>query len=180
MGAEDELKELQEHAEEARESGLIAVSMTMAVLAVIIALLTMLGHRAHTEEVLLQAKASDQWAYFQAKGIKRHDLEGRLDMMKLHKFDGPEAEELRSKYEKGIEKYSEQEKEIEKEARGLEAEVKLDGEKATRFDYGESLMAIALVVTSITLMTRNRGFWFVGMLVALVGTVVGASAFLLH
>jgi hypothetical protein len=180
VGAEDELKELQEHAEEARESGLIAVSMTMALLAVIIALLTMMAHRAHTEEVLLQAKASDQWAYYQAKGIKRHNLEIAVDSIELHKITGPKAEEKLAKYEKGIEKYAEQEKEIEKEARGLEAEVKLLGERATRFDYGESLLAIALVVTSITLMTRNRGFWFVGMLVAAVGSFVGASAFLLH
>ena len=67
----DELQELREHAEKAREDrSLAAVSLTMAVLAVFVAVVSLLGHRAHTEEVVLQAKSSDQWAYYQAKNIR--------------------------------------------------------------------------------------------------------------
>ena len=71
----EELNELKEHAEHAREDPTLApVSLTMAVLAVLVAVAGLLGHRAHTEEVVLQAKSSDQWAYYQAeKGLRHTD-----------------------------------------------------------------------------------------------------------
>src|SRR5208337_4978808 len=70
----DEAEELRERAEKAREDKSLApVSLTMAVLAVFVAVVSLLGHRAHTEEVILQAKSSDQWAYYQAKNIREHE-----------------------------------------------------------------------------------------------------------
>src|SRR5690242_1155351 len=64
----EELTELQEHAEHAKGNAKLApVSVTMAILAVLVAVASLLGHRSHTEEVVLQAKSSDQWAYYQAK-----------------------------------------------------------------------------------------------------------------
>ena len=69
----EELNELKEQAEHAKENPELApVSVTMAILAVVVAVVSLLGHRAHTEEVVLQAKASDQWAYYQAKNIRQH------------------------------------------------------------------------------------------------------------
>ena len=41
----------------------------MAVLAVLVATVALLGHRTHIEQVIAQSKASDQWAYYQAKGV---------------------------------------------------------------------------------------------------------------
>ena len=42
----------------------------MAIVAVLLALATMLGHRAHTEEGVIQTRAADQWAYYQAKNTR--------------------------------------------------------------------------------------------------------------
>ena len=39
----------------------------MAVLAVLVATVSLLGHRTHTEEIILQNQVTDQWAYYQAK-----------------------------------------------------------------------------------------------------------------
>ena len=61
MEAIDKVKEA---AEEARERKHLApISLTMAILAVLIATVSLLGHRSHTEEILLQNRATDQWAY---------------------------------------------------------------------------------------------------------------------
>src|ERR1700688_3023429 len=77
----DELSELRENAEHGRENPSLApISVTMAILAVFVAVVSLLGHRAHTEEVLFQAKASDQWSYYQAKSIRRHNYDMALDM----------------------------------------------------------------------------------------------------
>ena len=84
MSEEHEMEELQEAAEHGREhSNLAPVSFTMAILAVLVAIATLLSHRAHTEEVLLQNKATDQWGYYQAKNIRRHTMEQLDELLKV-------------------------------------------------------------------------------------------------
>ena len=69
----DELQELHEHAEHAAHNRELApVSLTMAFLAVLVAVVSLLGHRAHTEEVVLQSRANDQWGYYQGKDTRLH------------------------------------------------------------------------------------------------------------
>ena len=46
------------------------IGVTMAVFAAMLAVATMMGHRLHTEEVVLQTKLADQWAYYQAKNTR--------------------------------------------------------------------------------------------------------------
>ena len=72
-GEDFELPEVPEGHQDYRYT--LPVSLTISILAVLVAGATLLGHRAHTEEVVLQAKASDQWAYYQAKNIRRHEDE---------------------------------------------------------------------------------------------------------
>ena len=77
----EELTELHEHAEHAREHpDLAPVTLTMAVLAVLVAAVSLLGHRTHTEEIILQNKVTDEWAYYQAKNIRRHNDELFADL----------------------------------------------------------------------------------------------------
>ena len=84
MSEEHEMEELQEAAEHGREhSNLAPVSFTMAILAVLVAIAALLSHRAHTEEVLLQNKATDQWGYYQAKNIRRHTMEQVDELLKV-------------------------------------------------------------------------------------------------
>src|SRR3981189_570164 len=96
----EELSELQEHAEHAKHDPSMApVSLSMAVLAVLVAVVTLLGHRAHTEEVVLQAKSSDQWALYQAKNIRRHTDELFTDLTSVQASTNVAAlAKLREKY----------------------------------------------------------------------------------
>jgi hypothetical protein len=96
----DELQELHEHAEHAREHpDLAPVTLTMAVLAVFVATVSLLGHRAHTEEILLRNKVTDQWGYFQAKNIRRHTDEQFADLTTVIATKDPEATaKLQEKY----------------------------------------------------------------------------------
>jgi hypothetical protein len=52
----------------------------MAILAVIVATVSLLGHRTHTEEIVLQNGVSNGWAYYQAKAIRRHADQALLDI----------------------------------------------------------------------------------------------------
>ena len=103
----EEIHELHEHAEEAqRDPSLVPVTLSMAILAVVLAAITLLSHRAHTEELLLQSKATDQWAYFQAKNIRRHSYELFLDLLSvINPKDAAVAEKLKEKYSDEIKRY---------------------------------------------------------------------------
>jgi hypothetical protein len=178
----EELNELQEHAEHAKHDPTLApVSLTMAVLAVLAAVVTLVGHRAHTEEVVLQAKASDQWAFYQAKNIRRHSDELYLDLTSVEATtDAALLAKLRDKYSQEAARYKDDQKGIEDKARELEADVATERNRADRFDLAEVFLEIALVITSITLLSGRRIFWWLGLVLGVVGIVVASTAFLLH
>ena len=179
--AEDimELKENAEHGSE--EHSLAPVTLTMAILAVLVASVTLLGHRAHTEEVLLQTRAADQWAYYQAKEIRRRNYELFLDELSVFSLqDAKQVETIKEKYKKEVDRYAEELKEIESEARAKEAEVKVEEARADRYDLSEVLLEAALVISSITLLTRKKIFWLFGIVLAVAGLVVGVTGLMIH
>jgi hypothetical protein len=178
----DELSELQENAEHARENPSLApISVTMAILAVCVAVVSLLGHRSHTEEIVAQARASDQWSYYQAKNIRRHNYEMGVDLLSLVEFkDKAQADKVREKYQKEAERYTKEQAEIEEQAKDLEKESALSQRKADRFDLGEVFLEIALVVSSLALLSRKLLFWYIGIVSALAGLGVAATGFLMH
>jgi len=178
----EEPQELAEHAEHgAHDSAMAPVTVTMAILAVFVAACSLMGHRTHTEELLLQTKATDQWAYYQAKDIRRHTYELFVDEMSVFTVqNSPQADAIKDKYQKEIDRYRDQQKDAESEARKTETEVSVREKQADRFDLGEVLLEAALVICSITLLTRNRLFWGVGVVLGLCGVVVAVAAFLVH
>jgi hypothetical protein len=180
--APDEFQELKEHAEHAIDQPEMApVSFTMAVLAVLLAIVSLLGHRAHTEEVLLQNQATDQWNFYQAKNIRRSSYETLLDQLSISDLKDKEAAaKIREKYEKNVERLRDEQSEIQKEAQTLQAEVGIERRRANRFDLGEAFLEVALVVTSITLLTRRRFFWGFGLGLGTLGILVALTAGLVH
>jgi Skp family chaperone for outer membrane proteins len=153
------------------------VSLTMAVLAVLVAVASLLGHRAHTEEVILQNKSTDQWAYYQAKNIRRHTDELFADFASvMATSDAKKTAQLKEKYQAEANAYHDQQKDIDAEARKLEEETKLDRRRADRYDLAEDFLEIGLEVTSITLLSGRRKFWKAGMVLGVVGVVVAVTA----
>ena len=176
------LHEMHEHAEHANhDPSLVPVTFTMAILAVFVAAVALLGHRAHTEELLLQNKASDQWAYFQVKNIRRHSYELFLDLLSINELkDRERLEKLRQKYEGEVERYKEEQKEIEAEGHNLEKEVGLERRRADRFDLGEVCLEAALIIASITLLNKRRFFWYSGIALGMAGLISAATGFWVH
>lgn len=178
----DELSELQEHAESgAHEHNLAPVTVTMSILAVLVAAVSLLGHRAHTEEIVLQTKATDQWAFYQAKDIRRRAYEVFIDQLSIFTVQNAEqADKAREKYSKQVERYTEEQKDIQADAKKEEAEVITEQHRADRFDLGEVLLEAGLVICSITLLTRKRMFWYMGTILGALGVIVASAAFLIR
>ena len=174
----DELQELHEHAEHAaHDRSMAPVSLTMAVLAVLVAVASLLGHRAHTEEVILQNKSTDQWAYYQAKNIRRHTDQLFADFASVMSASDPKRlGELREKYQAEANSYRDQQNEIEAEAKKLEQETNHERRRSDRYDLSEVFLEVGLVVTSITLLSGRRIFWKAGIVLGVIGVVVAATA----
>lgn len=188
----NEAQELQENAEHAEHEALMRpVALTMTVLAVLVAVVTVLGHSTHTEAILNQTKAAveqnraaDEWAFYQAKKIRSNDTDLIVDLMSVVTIaDKEKVKELASHYADHQQKWATDLKEGEEKAREEEKKVSEYEKKveeaearAKHFDLGEVLLEIGLVITSITLLTKKRMYWFVGMgfsVVGIVATVLG-------
>jgi hypothetical protein len=177
----NEAQELQENAEHAEhEKSLRPVALTMTVLAVLVAVVTVLGHRTHTEAVLDQNKATDVWGEYQAQKIRSYDTDLSINLMKvLPLTDKEAANKAIEGYREHQADWKEKTDEESKEAKKLEAEVEQAEAKAVRFDLGEALLEIGLVITSVTLLTRKRAYWFFGLVFSAGGIVSALSVLLL-
>ncbi|MGO9338330.1 MAG: DUF4337 domain-containing protein [Terracidiphilus sp.] len=164
----NEVSELKEQAEKGGESAMRPVAFFMSVIAVLVAVTTVLGHRAETRAVLKRAEASDVWNEYQAKKNRAYDtvlITDLLGVVTVADKDG--AAKIAKGYASHQDKWADDLKEEQKEAQGLEGDVKLAEDKAKFFDLAETLLEIGLVVSSVTLLTRSRIYWYLG---------IGASA----
>jgi uncharacterized protein YlxW (UPF0749 family) len=179
--AANEAGELQENAEHgASDPQLRPVAFTMSVLAVLVAIITVLGHRTHTEAVLKQNQATDQLNLYQAKKIRSNNTALAADLLSVMTItDAKGAEKIAKAYADHQAKWSDDLKEEQEKAEALETKVEQAEARADRFDIGEALLEIALVTASITLLTRNRIYWLLGLLFGLVGILSSASVLLL-
>lgn len=177
----NEAQELQEHAEHgSREQAMRPVAFTMSVLAVLVAVTTVLGHRTHTEAVLSQNKATDQWNEYQARKIRSNDTELTVDVLSVVTItDKNVAAKLAKSYTDHQAKWADELKESRTKAEELEKDVAHAEARADRFDLGEALLEIGLVITSVTLLTRSRMYWYFGVVFSLAGIISGLSAYFL-
>lgn len=176
----NEIQEFIEGQEKAAEGHMYAVSFSISVLAVLVALVTVSSHRAHTAAVLNQARASDEWGLYQAKKIRQTSIASASDMLMVLAQANPAAMQKLQDYRSHTAKWDADLKESEERAHKLEEQVEIAEHRAGRFDAGEALLQIAVVLASITLLTRQRVYWVVALIVGVVGLVFSAFGFLLH
>jgi hypothetical protein len=177
----NEAQELQEQAEHAEGSNALRpVALTMTILAVLVAVVTVLGHRTHTEAVLSQDRATDQWGEYQAHKIRANEAKLTSELLSVVTIANQDrAHELVKGYTEDKEKKAEEIKEDMEKAKGLEEQVEKAEAQAKFFDLGEVLLEIGLVITSITLLTRKRVYWFVGLGFSVIGIVASTMGLLL-
>ena len=160
-------EELQEHAEHAKEPFDKKVAVTMAIIAALLAIVSVLGHILSTEELLAQQKASDQWAFYQAKDIRRYDSEIAQDMLKALKSG--ELEERIKHYSGNAEKYDTDRKDIQEKAKEFEGERDHKGAQALRLEISEVFLEMGIVFASLAILTKRPMVWYTSMIAALVG-----------
>ena len=161
-------EELQEHTEHAHDPFDKRVAATMAIMAAALAIVSVTGHLATTEEIVSQERASDQWAYYQAKSIRRYESEIARDIL------APQPAKM-AEYEKNAARYTKEGEEIQKEAQALEAESHLKGRQAVRLEFSEVFFEVAIVLASLAILTKLKPVWWVALATGLGGIIVAAT-----
>jgi len=175
------MQEFSKQMKEGGEESLTTISLAISILAVLVAMVTVLGHRTHTEAVLMQSRANDQWSLYQAKKIRQDNLLVVIDEMSLMPTTDAKATAAKlAEYKAHIAKWNGDLSEAQDKAREFESEVAKAEGRAGRFDLGEALLQIAVVLSSITLFTRRRSFFVGGVGLGVLGLVIAASAWLVR
>jgi hypothetical protein len=181
-----EANEVQEFANQMKESGegdesLKTISLGISILAVLVAMVTVLGHRSHTEAVLMQSRAGDQWNLYQAKKIRMDNLSVTLDLLAIQPTINAAATAAKTEeYKAHIEKWKSDLADEQEKAHEFEREVTLAEAHAARYDLGEALLQIAVVLCSITLFTRKHAYFLLGLTLGVAGIIVAVSGLLVR
>jgi uncharacterized protein DUF4337 len=133
-----------------------------------------------------QARAVDQWAYYQAKGMKQNLAESMVDQLAIQKEEGaslsPAAQALLDKkiavYSAQVKKYAKEKEDIRKQAEGAQAEYDRLNVHDDQFDMSEAGLSISIALLGVSALTRKK--WLVGfaLIFALFGVVLGLAGFL--
>ncbi len=154
-------------------------ALTTAIYAIVLSIAALGGNNTVKEMLLAQQQSSDQWAFYQAKVIREHQYRGQKMLLEtqlaepstLKGAERAKVEALAAKFAEEEKRYNAEKKDIEKDAKKLEAARDHRRERHPYFEFGEVLLQIAIVSASVAILSTSRQmFWF-----SLVLAVVGAG-----
>jgi hypothetical protein len=164
------------------------VALVTAIFAVMLAITSLGGSNAMKEMLLAQQQASDQWAFYQAKVVREHlyrSQKVQLELLLQERGDNLKPE-VREKWLAALKKiaedeqrYAQEKKDIEKEAKQLEQERDLNRSKDPYFDYAEVLLQIAIVMSSIAILASSRSVFVFACVAATLGALLSLNGFFL-
>jgi hypothetical protein len=141
------------------------VAVSTAVLAALASIASLLSGY-HTDEAMIeQVQVSDQWNFYQAKGIKGAVLESKLELLPaLGKEPAPEDLQRVARYKREQEEIKGQTEALDKTANDHRRRRIILARSVTGYQIGIALCAIALL-------TKKPWFWAIAMLAGVAGTV---------
>jgi hypothetical protein len=154
------------------------VGVAVGVIGIILAVVTIGSHRAHNAAVINRTEENDQWSFYQAKKNRQQMLDVGADLARSLSTDESRVQAIVDKYVKQSEHYSEETKDIEKEARIKHAETTREEGRAVRLDIGEGFLELGLVMSSLYFLSKRKFFPVIGLTAAAIGTVLGVMGFL--
>jgi Domain of unknown function (DUF4337) len=156
-----------------------AVGVIAAVLAVFLAIVTIASHRTHTAAIMHKATANDSWSHYQAVRVKYHNLELGENLLAVFGSKGEAAGKMQADYESQKKKYDAQGKQVQEEAHHADEAAEADEHRALRYDIGEGLLEIGLVLSSLYFISRKKMFPVLGIIAGVTGTAIAITGLML-
>jgi hypothetical protein len=170
------------------------VAFSMAIVAALLAGVSLLSHRAHNDTLRYQGDAgtkkvqeADAWSWYQAKRVRQHSEQNLVPIIRLL----PESAATNAmrdrtieKMDRDISKYGEEMAKHQKDATDLgnaaklaEASAEMWHDRANWLDFAQLAVELGLVLCSITLLTKRPMYWYLGLLSTGLGIGLVMAAF---
>jgi uncharacterized membrane protein YjjB (DUF3815 family) len=167
-------EDMHHHAKHGTASWTMSVALTSALLAGLAAVASLLaGH--HSNEAMIETiKSSDEWNYYQAKGVKLNVLVSKLELLEAFgRNSDPKDKEKITEYKKDQEEISKHAKE---RTQVSEAHLHLH----VVFARGVTMFQVAIAVGAISVLTSRRRFWMVSLAFGVAGLVFMIQGLVTH
>jgi hypothetical protein len=160
----EEINEKAELFREKENKWTLFVAISTAVMAVLAALGSMYSGHQSNEALIMQIKASDQWAFYQAKGIK-----GEIRRL-LPATGNVKSPDSTAKEQEAVKIIAENDEK--------ESEEHL--QRHVTFSRSVTLLQVAVAISAISIITQKRFLWFAGLAIAIGGAaffIMGLTSF---
>jgi hypothetical protein len=154
------------------------VGVMVGIIGIILAVVTISSHRAHTAAVIERTKANDQWSFYQAKKLRQHLADVGASLASALATDPARVEKLVDSLNKEKERYAHETEEIQKEANAKEKESDHEEQRAVWLDLGEGFLELGLVLSSLYFLSKRRFFPIIGGAATLMGLGCGVYGYI--
>jgi len=154
---------MEEKAHEASDRWISRVALSAALLSVLAAITAMLAGDHVNEAMIDQLQASDQWAFYQSKGIKAAVLDSKMEML------GAQGKTLDPKDEEKLTEYKNDQQGIKDTADEKEKSSSEHLRKHNKMARGVTAFQIAIALSAISVLTKRKVLWFGGLALGAVG-----------
>ncbi|MBV9008493.1 MAG: DUF4337 family protein [Verrucomicrobia bacterium] len=161
-------EEIHHQAEHGKERWMAWVALSTALLAVLAAIAGLLSGSHVNEAMMNQIDSADQWAFYQAKGIKAAVLETRMSV------SGAPSSTDQAK----LTKYAQEQSDIQREAQQKKAEAERDFRQHEIFSRAVTLFQVAIAIAAISALTRRKRYWTVSLILGALGCLFLLQGFL--
>jgi hypothetical protein len=169
------------------------VGVYIGVLAVILAICSMGGGNAAKDATLKNIEATNTWAFFQAKNLRRQALRLQVEQLEIMRDSDPNlADTAKATIASKIAEHKAEDDKLTSDTvknegldqlweRGktLEAERDVAMKKDPYFDYGEALLQIAIVLAGVALISNGSMLLIASFVAGAVGTFMALNGFTL-
>ena len=173
------MPELEVKPEHADDPNTRRIGILVGVVGILLSVVTIASHRAHTDAVIHRTESNDQWTYYQAKKTRENTEEVALALMSTLGTDPAKAEPVTHKLEGARAKYAADAEKIQEKALAKDQETEKEEHRALYFDIGEGLLELGLVLCSLYFLARKAFFPVFGVLASMAGTILGVMGFML-
>jgi hypothetical protein len=144
---------VEEAIEKQEKSGSMYIAISTAFMAVFAALASLLAGHHSDEAVINQIRASDQWALYQAKGIK-------AEIRALVPTPGADT---------AVARYKDEQTEIQKKAKEFEIDSRADLDSHAVLARAVTMFQISIAIAAIAILTKRKPLWWVSICISGVG-----------
>jgi len=147
-----------------KEKWTLNIALSTAVMAVLAAIAGLLSGHHVNEAMIEQIKSSDQWALYQAKGIKS-EIASSTDKI-LHSVSSKPVEE-----NKDVARYEKEKEEIKKVAEEDAKNSETHLAKHVTLSKAVTIFQIAIAISAIAILTKRKLLWYAAILLTMAGSV---------